>query len=201
MRQPIVLDLSSTLPTTPGLFAPGGWLFSYAAATVIMGVAILGSWMHKVSHDYQLAKVLPSPAPSAAKDSEPKQESVGRITGMEAGAAPPAARPGRSRPGAWPERPLPHAGHHRRRPAAVLALGRLRRPSVGNDNHRIGDEVGCVKKRTGYKVERRISHGTITARQCRTDFLIRPQKLRWSGSCTAGPGNGAAVQLPPQQSP
>ena len=46
---PIVLDLSSTLPRTPGLFAPGGWLFSYAAATVITGMAILGAWVYKVS--------------------------------------------------------------------------------------------------------------------------------------------------------
>ena len=34
----------------------GGLLFSYAAATVITGMAILGAWVYKVSHDYPLAR-------------------------------------------------------------------------------------------------------------------------------------------------
>jgi hypothetical protein len=76
---PIILDLSSTLPRTPGLFAPGGWLFSYAAATVITGVVILGTWAHKVSvsRDYQFAG--PSSPPAVP---EPTPEYVGRIIGM-----------------------------------------------------------------------------------------------------------------------
>ena len=35
----------------------GGWLFSYAAATVITGMAILGAWVYKVSHDCRIATV------------------------------------------------------------------------------------------------------------------------------------------------
>ncbi len=81
---PIVLDLSSTLPRTPGLFAPGGWLFSYAAATVIMGVVILGAWVYKVSLEGGMG-FLPahvaatSHAPSLPD--KPERELVGQITG------------------------------------------------------------------------------------------------------------------------
>ena len=42
----------------------GGWLFSYAAATVITGMAILGAWVYKVSHDYQVRRRR-EPAPTA----------------------------------------------------------------------------------------------------------------------------------------
>ncbi len=80
---PIIIDTSA--PAEPPRFftllAPGGWLFSYAAATVLVGVAILGAWMHRVSLDYELAKDLPPPAPSVPRDFEPKPELVGQITG------------------------------------------------------------------------------------------------------------------------
>ena len=53
----IIVDTAGPLPSP--LFSLGrplgGWLFSYAAATVITGMAILGAWAYKVSHDYQLA--------------------------------------------------------------------------------------------------------------------------------------------------
>ncbi len=80
---PIIIVDSS--PVEPRLFsmAPlvGGWLFSYAAATVIMGAAILGAWVHKVSDDDALAA---SPRHSAAPvhgDIVPTPELVGHITG------------------------------------------------------------------------------------------------------------------------
>ena len=54
---PIIVDdpplRRSPLPT--GYFAVGSWAFSYAAATVITGMAILGAWAYKVSHDSQFA--------------------------------------------------------------------------------------------------------------------------------------------------
>ena len=61
---PIIIDTSSAvrfpLSTIPSSL--GGWLFSYAAATVITGMAILGAWVYKVSHDDRLAV-----APAAAE--------------------------------------------------------------------------------------------------------------------------------------
>ena len=51
---PIIIDCSPTIhyPLFTIHSSLGGWLFSYAAATVIMGMAILGAWAYKVSHDY-----------------------------------------------------------------------------------------------------------------------------------------------------
>ena len=48
---PIIIDTSGPSPSPVfSLHSPlGGWLFSYAAATVITGVAILGAWVYKVS--------------------------------------------------------------------------------------------------------------------------------------------------------
>ena len=53
---PIIIDTTGPL-SSPFFSFPssvGGWLFSYAAATVITGMAILGAWAYKVSHDDQL---------------------------------------------------------------------------------------------------------------------------------------------------
>ena len=48
---PIIIDSSPAgrYPLGAGLFAVGGPLFSYTAAAVIMGMAILVSWAWKVS--------------------------------------------------------------------------------------------------------------------------------------------------------
>ena len=80
---PIVIDTSSPAQSPPlsTLFAPGGWLFSYAAATVITGMAILGAWAYKVSHDYRARRDSRPPTP-VPQSPEPKPEYVGRITGM-----------------------------------------------------------------------------------------------------------------------
>ena len=50
---PIIIDSSPLIhyPLSGVPSSLGGWLFSYAAATVIMGMAILGAWVYKVSHD------------------------------------------------------------------------------------------------------------------------------------------------------
>ena len=80
----IVVDSSG--PLTASRFALDsslrGWIFSYAAATVITCMAILGAWVYKVSHDYQLVKYLSPPASSLQKTVEPEPACVGRITGM-----------------------------------------------------------------------------------------------------------------------
>ena len=64
---PIIIDTSPTLfsPRRAFPFSVGGWLFSYAAATVITGMAILGAWVYTVSHDYQIAALHNSREPSA----------------------------------------------------------------------------------------------------------------------------------------
>ncbi len=78
---PIIIDTSSPLSAPAAFpFTVGGWLFSYAAATVITGMAILGAWLYKVSLDYQLAG---TPRPSSAVARQDEQPGlVGRITGM-----------------------------------------------------------------------------------------------------------------------
>ncbi len=53
---PIIIDTSAPASAPmASLFAPGGWAFSYTAATAITGVMLLVLWAWKVSHDYQLA--------------------------------------------------------------------------------------------------------------------------------------------------
>ncbi len=85
----------------PPLFAfdssVGGWLFSYAAATLLTGVAILGAWLYKVSlgsgegtPSVHIAGVDRPQSPPA----EAAQDYVGRITGMaDCRWADPAAAP------------------------------------------------------------------------------------------------------------
>ncbi|MEN6450002.1 MAG: LamG-like jellyroll fold domain-containing protein [Thermoguttaceae bacterium] len=79
---PIIVDSSPT-PSVVPMF--GGWLVSYVAATLIVGVAILGAWMHTVSQGggpdgapANLAVTKP-PVPRAE---EPNPACVGWITGM-----------------------------------------------------------------------------------------------------------------------
>ncbi len=78
---PIIIDTSGPVPSP--LFAlgstVGGWLFSYSAATVIMGMAILGAWLYKVSLDSKIAQ---DQSLLAQRGAEPKPEYVGRITDM-----------------------------------------------------------------------------------------------------------------------
>jgi hypothetical protein len=81
VQGPIIIDTGPTIhyPLFTTQSPLGGWLFSYAAATVIMCVAILGAWAYKVSLSRaEVAKVVPRPASQRA---EPEAEPVGRITG------------------------------------------------------------------------------------------------------------------------
>ncbi len=78
---PIVIDTTGPAPA-PFFSLPssvGGWLFSYAAATVLMGAAILGAWLYKVSLDSEIARDQPPLAQRAS--AEPKPEYAGRISG------------------------------------------------------------------------------------------------------------------------
>ncbi len=80
---PIVLDLSSTPPPSPGFFMPGSWLFSYGVATLLTGAAFLGAWTYKVSCDYPAAKPSPSAVETFAgpqKQLDVELDVVGRIT-------------------------------------------------------------------------------------------------------------------------
>ncbi len=80
---PIIIDTTST--THYPLFtihSPlGGWLVSYAAATVITGVMLLVLWAWKVSQQDELAKAPTASATPAVEREEP-MESVGEITGL-----------------------------------------------------------------------------------------------------------------------
>ncbi len=80
---PIIIDSSRTIhyPLFTIHSPLGAWLFSYAAATVITGMAILGAWVYKVSHDYQLAASLPAAVRPAEKNTGTELEVVGRIAG------------------------------------------------------------------------------------------------------------------------
>ncbi len=61
----------------------GGWLFSYAAATVITGMAILGAWAYKVSLGYPApVSTRPSGDPPVEKHDTLMFTAAGRITGM-----------------------------------------------------------------------------------------------------------------------
>ena len=87
---PIIIDTTGS-PHTP-IFSltssVGGWLVSYAAATVLTGMAILGAWAYKVSQDEPLvaatenSRGLIGPGGEATEALPPKPELVGRITGM-----------------------------------------------------------------------------------------------------------------------
>ncbi len=83
---PIIINVSP-LPPAPlfsTLLSPGGWLFSYAAATVITGMAILGAWVYKVSVGGGMQG---SPVPVVTANqppslpAKPERELVGQITG------------------------------------------------------------------------------------------------------------------------
>ncbi len=83
---PIIID-ASPAPLTPFFSlhsSLGGWLISYGAATVLVGAAILGAWVYKVSMgggagplSVPIAVTQPAPSPAG----EPEAELVGRITG------------------------------------------------------------------------------------------------------------------------
>ncbi len=78
---PIIVDSSAAVhdPLFSIRSPLGGWLLSYAAATVITGMAILGAWLHKVSLDSHIAQEQPL---LVRRGDEPRPEYVGRITGM-----------------------------------------------------------------------------------------------------------------------
>ncbi len=64
---PIVIDVSSAgrYPPGDGLFAVGGPLFSYAAALVITGMLVLGTWVYKVSLHGEVSLAKPAPPRSS----------------------------------------------------------------------------------------------------------------------------------------
>ncbi len=83
---PIIIDtgspwVASRLTLNSAL---GGWLFSYAAATAITGLAILGAWAYKVSLEggagVASVHVAATDQPPSAPG-KPERELVGRITG------------------------------------------------------------------------------------------------------------------------
>ncbi len=83
---PIIIDSSPTIhyPLSTIGSSLGGWLLSYAVATVLTGAAILGAWFYKVSHDYAINGPW---SPSMAviqheKQPEPKPQTVGRISAL-----------------------------------------------------------------------------------------------------------------------
>ena len=82
----IIVDQSPTghYPLSTSHSSLGGWLFSYAAATVIMGMAILGAWVYKVSlgggTGVASVHVATTDQPPSAPG-KPERELVGRITG------------------------------------------------------------------------------------------------------------------------
>ncbi len=79
---PIIIDTSAA-PSPPLLatfFAPGGWAFSYAAATVVTGLLLLVLWAWTVSYDREIA-VLPPHSTPPAEGTEKPSELVGRIIG------------------------------------------------------------------------------------------------------------------------
>jgi hypothetical protein len=74
----IVVSPLSSLPSP--LFSLGGLVFSYMISAVILGVAMLGAWSYKISHDYR--NIVDSPLPNGKITTPPAQEYVGRITGL-----------------------------------------------------------------------------------------------------------------------
>ncbi len=87
---PIIIDTGDPLgPPRLSLGSSlGGWLFSYAAATVIMAMLALGAWVYKVSSENSRGLTAPENG-SVAKGTAPgtgsprldDSEVVGRITG------------------------------------------------------------------------------------------------------------------------
>ena len=77
---PIIIDTSTPgpAPLVSTFFAPGGWGFSYAAATVITVMLVLGAWVYKVSLHGEVAMGPPAPLHI---DRPPQPVFVGRITG------------------------------------------------------------------------------------------------------------------------
>jgi hypothetical protein len=78
---PIILDLSPPIrePLWTSLVSPGGFLFSYTAAVVLVGIGLLIGWTWKIHYDRQIAANVPRPVPSVRA---PEGPMVGRITGM-----------------------------------------------------------------------------------------------------------------------
>ncbi len=79
---PIIIDTSSPCPAPAfsSLLAPGGWLFSYAAAVVITGMLVLSAWVYRVPLRGEVAVAPPIPA-SHVPAPPPEIEYVGRIAG------------------------------------------------------------------------------------------------------------------------
>ncbi len=83
---PIIIHAS---PFSPPPSLVGSWLFSYGVATLLMGVAVLISWVWKVSHDYSLdiaknSRELTAPGDSLSGAVSPRLDEpqyVGRISG------------------------------------------------------------------------------------------------------------------------
>jgi hypothetical protein len=82
MIPPIIIRTSPAVdsPLFSTLFAPGGWAFSYAAATVVTGLLLLVLWAWTVSHDRELAGLPPHSTLPAVGPEKPR-ELVGRIIG------------------------------------------------------------------------------------------------------------------------
>ncbi|MEN6451156.1 MAG: hypothetical protein ABFC96_11750 [Thermoguttaceae bacterium] len=89
---PIIVEPAATIEggLSSGHSSLRGWLLSYAAATAIMCVAILGAWVYKVSHDTQVATaprsreatVPGANSPRVANSAQDARETVARITAM-----------------------------------------------------------------------------------------------------------------------
>ncbi len=85
VKRPIVIE---TLPAaSPFPRQLGGWLFSYAAATVVTGVMLLVFWAWKVPNQRELATDAARPAPSAPERGK-RLEYVGQITAWPNAAGP-----------------------------------------------------------------------------------------------------------------
>ncbi len=79
----IIHDFSpAEAPLFSALFAPGGWPFSYAAATVLTGMILLVFWVWTVSHEREVAESTPPAVRPVQKSPQPEAQLVGRITGL-----------------------------------------------------------------------------------------------------------------------
>ncbi len=82
----IIVDHSPTgrYPLTTSHHSLGNWLVSYAAATVITGMAILGAWVYKVSvgGDMRVSSVhVATTNQPPSLPAKPERELIGQITG------------------------------------------------------------------------------------------------------------------------
>ncbi|MBU4398723.1 MAG: hypothetical protein KKE86_05235, partial [Planctomycetes bacterium] len=79
---PIVLDFSSTshYPLTTSRSFVDYPVFPFLAATVIVGVMLLGFWAIKITHHQP--QVAGTPSKSVPSDVRPERTFVGRITGL-----------------------------------------------------------------------------------------------------------------------